>query len=433
MKFNEMGLHPDIIEGIESMRFKEPTPIQEQAIPPILEGKDVIGIAQTGTGKTAAFLLPVLDNIIRTDETGKVKALIIVPTRELALQIDQAIQAYAYFTPVSSMAIYGGGDGQDFQQEKNALIAGADIIIATPGRFNSHLNLGYVDLSQVRYLILDEADRMLDMGFMPDLQRIIRQVNPKRQSLLFSATMPPLIFQLANGLLNDPITVNIALSKPAEGVRQAAYIVTDRQKLPLVTFLLRERKGQSIIVFASTKQNVAQLYRQLKQQQLSVGQISSDLEQKERESIMQEFRNRQVDILVATDVVSRGIDIAGIHLVVNYDVPGDAEDYVHRVGRTARADAKGEAITLVGQEEQNKFQRIEWLIGSEIEKVPVPEEFGPAPAYDPKASSGKKSGGGHLGGGRSGGGNGGKKPFRQSGGGNRPSGGGGHRRPGGGR
>lgn len=388
MNFTEMGLHPDIVEGIESMRFREPTPIQQQAIPEILAGKDVIGIAQTGTGKTAAFLLPVLHGIIASGESGIIRALIVVPTRELALQIDQAIQAYAYFTPVSSMAIYGGGDGKDFQQEKHALVEGADIIIATPGRLNSHLNLGYADFSKVKYLILDEADRMLDMGFMPDLQRIIRQVNPDRQSLLFSATMPPQIYQLASGMLRNPVTINIALSKPAEGVRQGAYIVHDRQKLPLVVSLLRGRSGEMIIVFASTKLNVAKLYRQLKQENLSVGQISSDLEQSEREQVMQDFRNRKTEILVATDVVSRGIDIAGIHLVVNYDVPGDAEDYVHRVGRTARADAKGEAITLVGLEEQSKFQRIEWLIGSSIEKLPVPAELGEAPAYDPKTQKG---------------------------------------------
>ena len=424
MKFKELGLHPDIIEGIESMRFKEPTPIQEQAIPHILAGRDVVGIAQTGTGKTTAFLLPVLDAIIKSGESGSIKALIIVPTRELALQIDQAIQAYAYFTPVSSMAIYGGGDGKDFSQEKNALVQGADIIIATPGRFNAHLNLGYVDLSRVKFLILDEADRMLDMGFMPDLQRIIHQVNTDRQSLLFSATMPPQIFHLATGMLKDPVTVNIALSKPAEGVRQGAYVVHDRQKLPLVVNLLRGRTGQMVIVFASTKQNVANLYRQLHREKLNVGQISSDLAQQEREQVMQDFRNRKVEILVATDVVSRGIDIAGIHLVVNYDVPGDAEDYVHRVGRTARADARGEAITLVGPEEQSKFMRIELLIGSVIEKLPVPAELGEAPAYEPRPSKegrGQGQGRGRKGGEPFGGG-GGRPGGRQRQGGKRPDG-----------
>jgi len=392
MNFLEMGLNPEIVEGIESMRFREPTPIQQQAIPEILAGRDVIGIAQTGTGKTAAFILPVLHGILSSREEGGIRALIIVPTRELALQIDQAIQAYAYFTSVSSMAIYGGGDGKDFQQEKNALVQGADIIIATPGRLNAHLNLGYADFSKIRYLILDEADRMLDMGFMPDLQRIIRQVNPERQSLLFSATMPPQIYSLASGMLQNPVTINIALSKPAAGVRQGAYIVYDRQKLPLVVSMLRGRTGQMIIVFASTKQNVANLFRQLRQEKLNVGQISSDLEQHEREQVMQDFRNKKTDILVATDVVSRGIDIAGIHLVVNYDVPGDAEDYVHRVGRTARADASGEAITLVGVDEQQRLQRIEWLIGSLVEKLPVPPELGETPVYDPKPQKGGRGG-----------------------------------------
>ena len=402
MKFEELGLHADLLQGIDAMNFKEATPIQEQAIPAILERKDIIGIAQTGTGKTAAFILPVIDIILKHLPDQHVKALVIVPTRELAMQIDQAIQAYSYFTGISSMAIYGGGDGQDFSQEKKALSEGTDIIIATPGRLNAHLNLGYVDFSKVNFLILDEADRMLDMGFMPDLNRIIRQVNPNRQGLLFSATMPDQIFQLARTMLKDPVTVNIALSKPAAGVTQGAYIVKDEQKLPLITELLKDRRNQSIIVFTSTKSVVSVLGRQLLSRGLNVGQISSDFEQDQREQVMQDFRNRKIDILVATDVISRGIDIAGIEMVVNYDVPNDAEDYVHRVGRTARADSKGEAITFVGPGEQHKFKKIEVLIGSDITKLPVPEHLGTTPVYDPKVSSG--------------GGNRGKGNFRGKGG-----------------
>lgn len=372
MDFSEFGLHPDLLDGIDALNFTTATPIQEQAIPLILEGKDLIGIAQTGTDKTAAFVLPIIHKIMTSGESNFSQALIIVPTRELAAQIDQAVEAYSYFTGVSSIAIYGGGGGKDFAQGKEAITRGTDILIATPGRLLAHMNLGYVNFSRLQFLVLDEADRMLDMGFLPDLTRIIEKLNTRRQSLLFSATMPQGVMRLARTLLRNPSTVSIALSKPAEGVTQSAFIVNDRQKLLLVADILKDKIGERILIFGSTKQAVGTLYKQLKAKGMNVGQISSDLEQEEREKVMLAFRNRQVDILVATDVLSRGIDVEGIDLVMNYDVPRDAEDYVHRIGRTARAARKGAAITLISHADQPKIKRIERLIGKEIPKMPLP-------------------------------------------------------------
>jgi ATP-dependent RNA helicase RhlE len=368
----ELGLHDRLLDGIHAMNFNMPTPIQEQAIPIILEGRDLIGIAQTGTGKTAAFTLPVLDLIMDEPDYGKIQALIIVPTRELAIQIDKAVEAYAYFTGASSVAVYGGGGGHDFNREKEAITRGVDIIIATPGRLLAHMNMGYVDFSKIRFLVLDEADRMLDMGFLPDLQRIINTTSPKRQTLLFSATMPPLVMKLARSLMKDPATISIALSKPAAGVKQGVYLVDEEMKLALLQEVLRERAGLMTLMFSSTKQNVSKLYQRLSSKGFNIGQISSDLDQKDRERVMLEFRNRKIDILVATDVVSRGIDIDGIELVINFDVPQDAEDYVHRIGRTARAARTGEAITLVSPAERGRHKRIESLIGSEIPRLPLP-------------------------------------------------------------
>jgi len=401
LEFTEFNFHPDLLDGIDSLNFKKATPIQEQAIPLILEGRDLIGIAQTGTGKTAAFILPILDLILDMPEDHTTKALVVVPTRELAMQIDQAVEVYSYFTGISCIAVYGGSGGSEFSQERQALTKGAEIIIATPGRLIAHLNMGYVNFSKLRFLVLDEADRMLDMGFMPDLNKIINTLNPERQNLLFSATMPQGVMKLARSLMRDPATVNIALSKPAEGVRQGAYVVHDEQKLPLLQEILKDRTGQRILVFSSTKQAVSKLYQKLRPKNLNVGMISSDLEQTEREKVMLAFRNRQIDLLVATDVLSRGIDIDGIDLVVNYDVPQDAEDYVHRVGRTARAAREGVALTLIGPSDQRRFQRIEELIGSEVEKLPVPENIGKTPDYAPKlhreAPRGRGPGGGGKG------------------------------------
>lgn len=386
LDFTEFDLHPDLLDGIDALNFTTATPIQEKAIPLILQGKDLIGVAQTGTGKTAAFVLPILNEILESGESNYTQALVIVPTRELATQIDQVVAAYSYFTGVSSIAVYGGGDGKSFTQEKNALTNGADIIIATPGRLIAHMNMGYVNFSRLRFLVLDEADRMLDMGFQPDLQKIIKTLNPKRQGLLFSATMPPSVLKLARTFLNNPEMISIALSKPAAGVTQGVYMVQDNQKLPLMVELLKDKTGQRILIFSSTKLAVNQLYKQLKAKGLQVNQISSDLEQQEREQVMMAFRNRQVDILVATDVLSRGIDVDGIDLVVNYDVPRDAEDYVHRIGRTARAERKGTAITLIAPADIVGLKRIEKLIGKSIDKLELPASIaarsadrGPAP------------------------------------------------------
>lgn len=393
LKFTELGLNESLLEGIHSMGYSEATPIQSQSMPVILQGQDLMGIAQTGTGKTAAFLLPVLNRVADNPEWTGVKALIVVPTRELAQQIDQAVEAYSYFTGASSMAIYGGGDGMDFYNEKTAIQQGVDIVIATPGRLLSHLNVG-ADFSQIRFLILDEADRMMDMGFQPDLIRIIKKVNPDRQTLMFSATMPDKVLDFAHSLLKDPVTVNIALNKPAKGVQQTAYIVNDGQKMPILVDLLANYVNESVIIFSSTKQNVHNLYRALKGKMPGVGYISSDLEQNQREEMLLDYRSGKINVLVATDVMSRGIDIAGIRLVVNYDVPGDAEDYVHRVGRTARADKRGEAITFVGPSDQTRFYKIEVLIGSAVEKAVVDEKYGPTPEYKPT----RRGGGGGDGG-----------------------------------
>jgi superfamily II DNA/RNA helicase len=402
--FSSLGLNEDLIQGIDSMGIQKPTPIQRESIPHILEGKDVLGIAQTGTGKTAAFLLPVIHTIIQESNRTSVSALIVVPTRELATQIDQAISAYGYFTDISSMPIYGGSDGKVFTQEKHALTTGTDIIVATPGRLNMHINLGYVDFSKLKFLILDEADRMLDMGFQPDIQRIIAQTPNNRQGLLFSATMPDTIFNLSRGFLNNPITINIALSKPPANVTQGAFVVFPNQKIPILVDYLYERREKSTIVFSSTKSGVINIHSALRKKGIHALMMSSDLEQNEREHSLNEFRNRKCAVLVATDVVSRGIDIKGIDCVVNFDVPGDAEDYVHRIGRTGRADAFGEAVTFVAPEDQVKFKKIEMLIQQDVEKLAVAENYGAVPEYNPvmkgKSSGKPRHGGNHGGGGK---------------------------------
>ena len=437
VRFEDLDLHPDIEDGLWSMGFETATPIQGQAIPHAIKGKDILGIAQTGTGKTAAFLLPTMDRIMDTPNDGKVKALIVVPTRELAVQIDQAAQGFAYYTGITSLAIYGGGTGKEFAQEKKALTEGADIIIVTPGRMLSHLTLGYVDLSSLEVLILDEADRMLDMGFHQDIMRIAQHCRAERQTLLFSATMPDRMRTLAHDLLNDPVTVQLALSKPAAKVKQGAYIVFDHQKDAVLVDVLKERNVKSGIVFTSRKRTVGQVVRALRKAGIKCGRMSSDLEQSEREEVMLAFRQQKVPILVATDVVSRGIDIDSIELVVNYDVPPNEEDYVHRIGRTARAERKGEGITLVTPDDMRRFGKIEKLIEKEVPKLEVPASLGATPTYDPKSfgsrgrggnrgGSGGRHGGGRRhgggsGGGRGKGGQGGGKSFRRKG---KPGGGG---------
>lgn len=384
MKFSELGIHDDLLDAISYMGFKEATPIQEQAIPIILNGNDLIACAQTGTGKTAAFLLPILD-LIADLPGGVTSTLIIVPTRELAVQIDQQVQGIGYTMGINSIAIYGGGDGDDWGQQKIALTQGADIVVATPGKLISHLNLGYVKFDTIKFLILDEADRMLDIGFYDDIVKIISYLPKDRQTLMFSATMAPKIRSLAQQVLINPEQINISMSKPAEGVLQAAYLIYNQQKNGLVSHLISENPDyNSILIFCSTKKAVNELTRILKKQKFSVEAISSDLEQAQREEVLQGYRSKRTRILVATDVMSRGIDIKDINLVINYDVPQDAEDYVHRIGRTARADATGVALTLVNEDDMFNFHRIEQLIEREVFKIPLPEHFGAGPEWKVK-------------------------------------------------
>ncbi|MFT5168379.1 MAG: ATP-dependent RNA helicase RhlE [Saprospiraceae bacterium] len=419
MTFKDFNFEPSLQEALSSMGFLEPTPIQQEAIPIITEGHDIIACAQTGTGKTAAFLLPVLNKIAKQGkQTTDINTLIIAPTRELALQIDQQVEGIGYFLGVSSLPVYGGGDSDSWTQQKSALTKGADIIIATPGRFISHINLGYVNLDKVEHLILDEADRMLDMGFYDDIMLIVSKLPKDRQTLLFSATMPGKIRTLAKTILRNPKQVSLAMSKPAEGVLQGAYMVYDSQKIPLIVSLLNGKTNYpSIIIFTSTKRMVREINAALIRKNFKSLEISSDLEQKEREKALGLFKNKKVQILVATDILARGIDIKEISLIINYDVPGDAEDYVHRVGRTARADATGVALTFISDRDQHKFYSIEQLIGETIMKAPNPPEVGKGPDYDPKSSRGGggsyRGRGGGGGGGRSGGGGGGgkRKPF----------------------
>lgn len=385
MKFKEFDFVPEIMEGLESMGFEECTPVQELAMPVIWKGNDLIACAQTGTGKTAAYLLPVLNRITQTKSHG-INTLIIAPTRELVLQIDQQIEGFSYFCGATSLAVYGGGEGAAFDQQKAALIQGADIIVATPGRLLSHINLKYSDFSTIKHLILDEADRMLDMGFFDDIMRIVRELPKARQTLMFSATMPTKIRKLAEGILNKPESVNIAISKPAENIIQAAYMVYENQKVALVKSLLKGKTDyKSVLIFTSRKINVNGLVRELRRMGFSADGMLSDLEQKEREEVMLRFKNRETQILVATDIVARGIDIDGIDLVMNYDVPRDPEDYVHRIGRTARAQSSGVAITLISDLDQHNFKKIEELIERDIIKIPLPPDFAEGPLYNPVA------------------------------------------------
>ena len=367
------------------MGFSSATPVQQQVIPEVLKGSDVIACAQTGTGKTAAFLLPILHRIVSSEPSDFIKAMIIVPTRELAVQISQQCEGFAYFTGVSSLAVYGGGTGPDYANEQRALSSGVDIVVCTPGRMISHLNMGYVKAEKLQFLVLDEADRMLDMGFYDDIMRIISFLPGERQSLLFSATMPPKIRELTRRILHTPSEINIALAKPPEKIIQEAFVLFENQKLPLVKHLVEDPALKSIVVFCDTKIKVKELSRELKKHGQGVGEIHSDLDQAEREAVMNRFKSRQVRLLVATDIISRGIDVEDIDMVINFHVPQDAEDYVHRIGRTARAEAEGRACTLVGPMEHGRLASIERLLGKEITKPALPEFLGEGPVYDPKS------------------------------------------------
>lgn len=387
MDFSSFHFHESLSESLAMSGYKKPTPIQEQAIPIILSGKDLVACAQTGTGKTAAFLLPILHKLLSDRlEDSEVHALIMVPTRELAVQISSHLDGLTYFSSISSIAVYGGGDGGSFVREKQALTQGVDIVVATPGKLISHLNMGYVKMKELKYLILDEADRMLDMGFHDDIMRIISYLPKERQTLLFSATMPPKILQLSKSILQDPAEVSIALSKPPESIKQLAYVVYDTQKIPVIQHILSEKEYKSVLIFCSKKQTVKQLTAQLKKKGLNAADIHSDLDQTQREDVLLEFASKRLPILVATDILSRGIDIDQIELVINYDVPSDGEDYVHRIGRTARAATTGAAVTLINPDDQHKFQRIEKLITKIVEKAALPESLGAGPEYGVKST-----------------------------------------------
>lgn len=398
MKFSEFNFTESLLDGLDSMNFQNATPIQEQAIPLIMEGKDMIACAQTGTGKTAAFLLPIINKITAANSQGTLNTLIIVPTRELATQIDQQVEAFSYFTNVGSFAVYGGGTGEEFDYEKRALTKGSDIIIATPGRLLSHINLGYVKFDTIEHLILDEADRMLDMGFNDDIMKIINNLPKSRQSLLFSATFPKKIRALAEKMMKDPVQVNIAISKPNESIVQRVIMTHDNQKVGVVKDIFKEQVLQSVIIFCSRKKDVDVLAKELRKQNLKAQGMHSNLEQSKREDVLREFKNRNFNILVATDIMSRGIDIDAIDMVINYDVPGDPEDYVHRIGRTGRADASGIAITFVNTDDQFKFGRIEKMVERSYEKEQPPADLGPGPQYNENAKKPFKGGGGNFGG-----------------------------------
>ena len=383
MNFTTFRFGSELQEGLNTMGFKEATPIQQQAIPIIQQERDLIACAQTGTGKTAAFVLPILDMLSKVKQSNQVRAIIIAPTRELAKQIDMQIEGFSYFTNSSSYPIYGGGTGIEFDNQKEALKKGADIIICTPGRLLAHLDFNYFDTTGVKYLILDEADRMLDMGFYDDIMTIAKSLPKIRQTLLFSATMPLKIRDLANKLLKNPENISIAISKPADGITQSAYMCYDQQKVKLVRTILSD-KGKHlshVLIFASSIKNVREITRTLNKAGMRASEMHSGLDQQQRERTIREFKNQTIRILVATDILSRGIDIKGIELVINYEVPYDAEDYVHRIGRTARADKTGEAITLINSNQVNDFINIEKLIEKKVPKLKLPKGFDTGPEY----------------------------------------------------
>ena len=383
MRFEETYLNDNILDALYDMRFDDMTPIQEKCIPEILDGYDVLGVAQTGTGKTAAYLLPILSMLDDGDyPKDAINCIIMSPTRELAQQIDQAMQGFGYYLDgVSSVAVYGGNDGGRYDQELRGMRLGADILIATPGRLLSHLKVGNLDLSRCSFFVLDEADRMLDMGFYDDIMRIVKELPPTCQRIMFSATMPSKIRELAVSLLHNPIEIKLAVSKPAEKIQQSAYVCYDPQKLKIIEHLFKAGDLQRVIIFSGKKDRVKDITRQLKRMKINCAEMHSDLSQQERDNVMYRFKAGQVDVLVATDIVSRGIDIDDIRIVLNYDVPHDAEDYVHRIGRTARADRDGVAITFVNETEMGKFHEIEHFLGKEVLKNPMPEGIGEGPEY----------------------------------------------------
>ena len=386
MRFDELDLEDAVLDGLDAMNFLETTPVQELTIPVILSGKDIIACAQTGTGKTAAYVLPVINELSKgLHPSHAINAVIMAPTRELAQQIDQQIEGFTYFIPVSAVAVYGGTDGIAWEQQKRGMEMGADIVIATPGRLLSHIKMGTVNLSEVSFFILDEADRMLDMGFYDDIMQIYKLLPQNCQTIMFSATMPPKIRTLAQNILKNPEEIQIAISRPPESIMQTAYVCHDTQKLPILEDLFTKSRPQRVIIFSSSKMKVKELSSTLKRLKFNVAAMHSDLEQVQREEVMKEFKNGNIDILVATDVVSRGIDINDIRLVVNFDIPHDPEDYVHRIGRTARGtNGEGLAITFISTEEQVQFKHIEEFLNKEVYKIPIDPIFGEVPRYEPQ-------------------------------------------------
>ncbi len=392
MDFYDLDLNDNALDALDDMNFKVCTPIQEKCIPEILNGKDLLGVAQTGTGKTAAYLLPILSML---DDGGfpedAINGVIMSPTRELAQQIDQAMQGFSFYMPeVSSVAVYGGNDGNRYDQEYKGMKLGADLIIATPGRLISHMAMGNIDLSKVTFFVLDEADRMLDMGFHDDIIKIAKQLPKKHQTIMFSATMPDKIEELANTLMNNPVTVKIAVSKPVEKIHQMAYVCHENQKIRILNYLFRSNQLKRVIIFAGSKIKVREIFRELIQMKVKCGDMHSDLTQQQRDEVMYRFKSGQIDVLVATDIVARGIDIDDIATVINYDVPHEAEDYVHRIGRTARADRYGQAFTLVRGWEIIDFMRIEKFLGYAVEKVSLPYKM-EGPEYKPLTKRGGRS------------------------------------------
>lgn len=394
MKFYELDLSDEVLDALDAMNFDECTPIQEQSIPLALEGRDLIAVAQTGTGKTAAYLLPVIDSLAGGGyPEDAINCVVMSPTRELAQQIDRQMEGFSYYLPVNSLAIFGGTDGPEFARQQRGLKMGADVVIASPGRLLAHLQMGYVDLSRVSFFILDEADRMLDMGFYDDIMTIAKQLPPTCQTLMFSATMPPKIQRMAEAILKNPAEVKLEVSRPAENIRQSAFVCYEGQKTPILRSLFKTRANKRVIVFASSKLKVKELTRELRRAGVKAAEMHSDLEQARRDEVMLDFRAGRIDILVATDIVARGIDIDDIAMVVNYDVPREAEDYVHRIGRTARAGAGGYAVTLVGERDRRHFKAIEDFLEKEVLKEAVPEELGSAPSYGGRSDSGRRDGG----------------------------------------
>ena len=391
MKFEELDLNDNVLDALYDMRFDECTPVQENCIPPILDKRDVLGVAQTGTGKTAAYLLPILSRLADGGfPKDAVNCIIMSPTRELAQQIDQAMQGFSYYLPdVSSVAVYGGNDGNRYDQEMKSMRLGADVIIATPGRLISHISMGNIDLSKVSFFVLDEADRMLDMGFSEDIMKIASGLPESCQTIMFSATMPKDIETMAQKLLKNPVEIKLAVSKPAEKINQSAYICYETQKLKIIDDIFKAGDLKRVIIFSGSKMKVKQINQALQRLKINCGEMHSDLDQAQRDEIMYKFKSGQLDVLVATDIVSRGIDIDDITMVINYDVPHDAEDYVHRIGRTARADRDGVAITFVNEDDMYAFHQIEKFLEREITKNPLPEGCGEGPEYTTTKRPGK--------------------------------------------